>query len=119
MIESTPLTYGLGGAIVGAFVAGIFVMTFLSSRLGKLRDTLIHEIKQTRKDGDDKIAQVHHRVDEVIKQVQAHELHVASNFMTKDAVIAGFDKIERAVTTGFDKLEARLIRLESGKTDQG
>lgn len=111
-MESIPLTYGLGGIIVGAFLAGVATMLFLTGKLSSLRRDLIAEIHQSREEGDTKIAGVHRRVDEVIQRLQAHELHVATNFMTKDAVVAGFDKIERAVTGGFDKLEARLMRLE-------
>lgn len=116
MDGSAVLTYGLGGALVGAFIAGVVSIGWLNSKFRILRNDLISEIKANRTETDAKADELHTRIDGVQQNLTTHQLHVAEHFMPQKEILAQFAKLELALNNGFDKLEARFVRME-GKVE--
>lgn len=112
MEPSSVITWGIGSALVGAFLAGVAVITFLGRKLTNLRTDLIGEIHKSRSDGDKKIDSLRSELATLASRQQAHELHVAMNLATRSAVTEAMERIERAVGVLSDRVDARLVRME-------
>lgn len=112
MQADAVITWGLIVAIAAAVTTAVTVVLWITSRFSNLRNALISEIQTSRQEGDRKIAEVHKRVDQVLDRLQQHELHVAADFMPRDLVVGGFDRMEKAIGILGDKVDSRLDKVE-------
>lgn len=118
-----PITWEMAGAIFGAVLFAVGLLW----RLTVMRDEIVREIGQTRKEikGEidavetklfDEIEKVGGRVNAVATELGAHKLHVAETYTTKASFHTVSERVLNDIKGVQDAIESRLIRIEERVT---
>lgn len=110
MNPDTVLTIGLGSLIVVCIGGGVGVVVWLYGKFKEIEDAMREAIQDARSDGDNQIARLDGKIEEVSSRQQRHELHVEQNFLSKSSANAFFGRVEKAI----DEMRGDIRELVKG-----